>query len=414
MSRGPVEPLAPRPTSQQRFVASGYLCNPCSDVANRKNKVHPSVLLAMTSDLDGSASPATTRSWVPAHVRITQAAADLPHTATIVARCEAAGVQDISVLRGNQLVGMRGGNEREQYARAKATLAVVVAPPSALAPQPIPPSADWRIDLARGCPAHCQYCYLAGSLTGPPVTRVYANLDAVLAGIGTHAGLGSVTSGTAERGHEGTTFELSCYTDPLGIERVTGSLQAAIEQVGAGVFGNRVQLRFTTKFDDVRDLLAVEHRRRTRVRFSVNATSVANRFEGGTARIPARLRALRAMAQAGYPVGLTIAPVMPIDGWQEAYGQLLDEAAAAVDQVPDLDLTAEIITHRFTPACKAVLLGWYPGTRLEMDEDSRSRKRSKFGGIKYVYPRETMAAMRAWFEIELRRRLPAAQLLYWT
>lgn len=150
------------------------------------------------------------------------------------------------------------------------------------------------------------------------------------------------------------------------------------------------------------------------MRFSVNATSVANRFEGGTARIPARLRALRAMAQAGYPVGLTIAPVMPIDGWQEAYGQLLDEAAAAADQVPDLDLTAEIITHRFTPASKEVLLGWYPGTRLEMDEDSRSRKRSKFGGIKYVYPRETMAAMRAWFEIELRRRLPAAQLLYWT
>jgi hypothetical protein len=30
--------------------------------------------------------------------------------------------------------------------------------------QPIPPSADWRLDLAEGCPAHCQYCYLAGSL----------------------------------------------------------------------------------------------------------------------------------------------------------------------------------------------------------------------------------------------------------
>jgi spore photoproduct lyase len=39
---------------------------------------------------------------------------------------------------------------------------------------------------------------------------VYANLDDVLAGIGTHAGRGAVTSGTADRGHEGTTFELSC------------------------------------------------------------------------------------------------------------------------------------------------------------------------------------------------------------
>ena len=347
-------------------------------------------------------------------MRITRAAADLPHTAEIVARCEAAGVQDISVLPGNQLTGMRGPTEREEYARAKATLAVVAAPPSALKPQPIPPSADWRIDLARGCPAHCQYCYLAGSLSGPPVTRVYANLDEVLSGIGTHAGLGHVTSGTAERGSEGTTFELSCYTDPLGIEHVTGSLRAAIERVGAGEFGDGVQLRFTTKFDDVTELLTIQHQRRTRVRFSVNAAAVANRFEGGTARMPARLEALRAMAFAGYPVGLTIAPVMPVDDWQRDYGVLLDDVAAAVALVPELDLTAEIITHRFTPASKDVLLSWYPGTRLEMDENSRSRKRSKFGGVKYVYPRDTMAAMRSWFDTELARRLPQARLLYWT
>ena len=355
-----------------------------------------------------------TRSWTPRHVRISRAAVDFPHTATIVALWRAAGVEDIEVLPGNQLIGLRKGTEREQYARAKATLAVVVAPPSALKPQPIPPSADWRIDLARGCPAHCQYCYLAGSLTGPPVTRVYANLDDVLAGIRTHAGRGNVTSGTAARGHEGTTFEMSCYTDPLGIERVTGSRRAAIAEVGRGSYGEDVQLRSTTKFDDVADFLTIDHRRRTRVRFSVNAPSVAHRFEGGTARMPARLRALRAVAAAGYPVGLTIAPVMPVEGWQLEYGQLLDDAAAAVVGIPGLDLTTEIITHRFTPASKEVLLGWYPGTHLDMEEETRSRKRSKFGGLKYVYPRETMAVMRAWFQTELAQRLPAARMLYWT
>ena len=168
---------------------------------------------------------------------ITAPAAEQPHTAEIVRRCEAAGVTDIQTMPSNRLTGLTGANERETYARAKSTLAVVVAPPSALKPQPIPPSADWRIDLARGCPAHCQYCYLAGSLSGPPVTRVYANLDDVLAGIGTHAGRGTVTSRTVERGHEGTTFELSCYTDPLGMEHLTGSLAAAIGRVGAGEFG---------------------------------------------------------------------------------------------------------------------------------------------------------------------------------
>ncbi len=250
----------------------------------------------------GPFAPAPTKLWVPRHVRITRSAADLPHTAEVVRRCVALGVQDIEVLPGNALTGLRGETEREMYVRAKSTLAVVVAPPSALRPQPIPPSADWRIDLARGCPAHCQYCYLAGSLTGPPVTRVYANLDEVLDGIRAHVGQGRVTSGTAERGAEGTTFEMSCYTDPLALEQLTGSLAAAIGRAGAGEWGTNLQLRLTTKFDDVRQLVGLRHQGRTRVRFSVNAAEVANRFEGGTARVPARLQALRALALAGYPV----------------------------------------------------------------------------------------------------------------
>ena len=62
--------------------------------------------------------------------------------------------------------------------------------------------------------------------------------------------------------------------------------------------------------------------------------------------------------------------------------------------MPDLDLTAELITHRFTPGSKEVLLGWYPRTRLEMDEEVAHRKHGKFGAVKYVYPRELMTELR--------------------
>jgi spore photoproduct lyase len=361
-----------------------------------------------------NAFSAPTRLWTPSRVLITRSASELPHTAEIVRRCEEAGVTEIDVLPGDRLTGLRGETERETYTRAKTTMAVVVAPPSVLKPQPIPPSADWRIDLAKGCPAHCQYCYLAGSLSGPPITRVFANLDDVLAGIGTHAGSGTITSGTEERGHEGTTFELSCYTDPLGIEHVTGSLAEAVRRVGAGEYGDGVSLRFTTKFDDVTELVTLDHRRRTRVRLSVNADDIARRFEGGTARMPARIEALRQLALAGYRVGLTIAPIVPIPGWREQYGRLLSTVADALRGVPDLDLTAEIITHRFTPSSKDVLLSWYPGTKLEMDESARTAKRNKFGGVKYVYPKDTMSDMRTWFVEELESVLPDAQLLYWT
>src|SRR5207244_1753172 len=116
---------------------------------------------------------------------------------------------------------------------AKSTLAVVAASESKRRLQPIPPSADWRFDLAEGCHAHCQYCYLAGSLAGPPVTRVYANVEEILAGLPAYLGQGAITSASPERSGEGTTFETSCYADPLGIEHLTGSLSAAIRYFGA-------------------------------------------------------------------------------------------------------------------------------------------------------------------------------------
>jgi spore photoproduct lyase len=175
-----------------------------------------------------------------------------------------------------------------------------------------------------------------------------------------------------------------------------------------------VQLRFTTKFDAVGPLLGLDHGRRTRVRFSVNAAPVAARFEGGTARLPARLAAMRRVALAGYPVGLTVAPIMPVEGWRERYDELLADAAAALEGVPGLDLTAELITHRFTPGSKDVLLGWYPGTSLEMDEASRSRKTTKFGSLKYVYTPGTMRELRAHLERGIAERLPGARVLYWT
>ena len=358
--------------------------------------------------------PTGSRSWVPKRVLVTRSAHEREHGRTIVARCEAAGVDDIRLLDGDRLPPLGGGDERAAYALAKSTLAVVVAPPSKRTLQPIPPSADWRFDVAVGCPAHCQYCYLAGSLGGPPVTRAYANLEDILGDLDAVVGQGSVTSGTEARGHEGTTFEASCYTDPLGIEAVTGSLSAAITHFGTHDWAGPVQLRATTKYADVGPLLDLPHHGRTRIRLSVNAAAVSRRFEGGTSPVAARLGALRQLALAGYPVGLTIAPIMPVEGWREEYGALLDGARDAVSDLPAVDLTVELITHRFTPKSKDVLLGWYPRTKLEMDEDARRQKRGKYGAVKHVYPTPVMHELRDWFTTALAQRLPQGRVLYWT
>ena len=345
------------------------------------------------------------RLWRPKRVLITRSARDWAHGRAIAERVTALG------LPLTELASDRLDLGEMAYADAKATLAVVVAPPGKLRFQPIAPSADWRVDLAEGCPGHCSYCYLAGSLKGPPVTRAYANLPAILAVLPAFVGRGTVTSRSAARAAEGTTFEASCYTDPLGIEHLTGSLSALIAHFGA--WDADVQLRFTTKFAAVAPLLGLAHGGRTRVRFSLNPAAFA-RFEGGTARVAARLGALRAMAAAGYRCGLTIAPIIAADGWQAAYGGLIGNVAAALADAPDPDLTVELITHRFSAGSKAVLDGWYPGSAFDMGPAGRTEKRTKFGAVKHVYDKATMVELRGWFEGEIARVLPRARVLYFT
>ncbi len=314
-------------------------------------------------------------------------------------------------LKNDRLVGLFSADARAAYREAKATLAVVVASPARRRLQPIPPSADWRFDLAEGCPAHCQYCYLAGSLSGPPLVRAYANLEDVLGELPPALGQGAITSRSVERSQEGTTFECSCYTDPLGIEHLTGTLAETIAFFGR--WDATAQLRFTTKFAAVEPLLGLDHGGRTRVRMSVNAPELL-RFEGGTDGLAARLAALGRLARAGYKVGLTVAPIQPLGDWRAGYRELFAMAASELAAVPDLDLTAELITHRFTPKSKAILDTWYPGSPLDMDEAMRSRKLTKFGSVKHVYPAVQMKEMRAELTAALVDALPRAKVLYWT
>ena len=357
------------------------------------------------------------RLWMPQRVVFTPDALNEPFGQQIYERISALGLP-VEVMKNNRITGLRGADDRETYRIAKNTLAIVNAPPSAFRLQPIPPSADWQMNLAEGCPAHCQYCYLAGSLAGPPVVRAYANLPAMLANTAQYEQ--TSPKGISERRGESTSFEVSCYTDVIGIEHLTGSLAECVRYFGGR---ENAQLRFVTKYNQVEGLLPLDHQNHTRARVSLNAEPIARRLEGGTASVEARLLALRQLALprelggGGYPVGVIIAPIMPIPDWREHYMHLLDRIADALDFGPGIapaNVNVEFISHRFTPGSKDVLQSWYPNTTLDLDETNRAEKRNKFGGTKYVYLPNEMKALKQFFYDEWAVRFPNAPVLYWT
>jgi spore photoproduct lyase len=341
--------------------------------------------------------------WMPKRVLFTADAIKEPFGQKIYERIAKLNLP-VEVLKHNRITGLRGETDRETYKLAKSTLAIVNAPEGAYKLRPIPPSADFQFHLAEGCPAHCQYCYLAGSLSGPPAIRVFANLPSILYNTTRYEQLNKITS-----------FEASCYTDPLSLEHLTGSLSETIQFFGTRSFSH---LRFVTKFDAIDPLLKLDHNDRTQCRISLNAEIVSRRLEGGTPGIDKRIKALRKLALpkeqggGGYPIGVVLAPIMPVPDWKDAYGQLFQLLSQSLNF--PCDLTFELITHRFTPGSKDVLLGWYPNTSLEMDEASRAIKKNKFGGTKFVYRKDMMSSLKDFFEKEIKLKFPQSKILYWT
>ena len=335
--------------------------------------------------------------WLPKQVLVTPAAYDEAWGQQIIERVKSYDIP-VKRLSQNRITQLRGKNEQETYAIAKNTLAIVNAPAGQLKLTPIPPSADWQFHLAQGCPAHCQYCYLAGSLSGVPVVKVYGNLPQILDNLKNY-----------EQESQPTTYEVSCYTDPLGIEHLTGSLAECIRYFGTR---ERAYLRWVSKFDAVEQLLNLPHNGHTRCRVSVNADPISHSLEGGTATVEQRLSGLRKLALAGYPVGIVVAPIMAIANWQDHYTQLFEQ----IEQILNIecDLSFELITHRFTPKSKEVLQTWYPNTKLDLEEANRSQKRNKFGGVKYVYERDVMQELKDFIQTEISTRFPNAKILYWT
>nr|WP_239691595.1 hypothetical protein [Hymenobacter lapidarius] len=106
--------------------------------------------------------------WLPQRVVFTPDALDEEFGQQILARVSAQNLE-VELLKSNRLTGLRQGDDvRATYRTAKNTLAIVKAPAGALRLQPTPPSAHWQLNLAEGCPAHCQYCYLAAASAAHP------------------------------------------------------------------------------------------------------------------------------------------------------------------------------------------------------------------------------------------------------
>ena len=73
----------------------------------------------------------------------------------------------------------------------------------------------------------------------------------------------------------------------------------------------------------VDEILPLKHNGKIIIRISVNPEEIINKVEFGTSRLKERIQAINKLAEAGYKIGILIAPVILVDNWQKLYTELI-------------------------------------------------------------------------------------------
>ena len=163
-----------------------------------------------------------------------------------------------------------------------------------------------------GCIAMCMYCYLVCNYNKCAYLRLFVNREYMLDKI----------KKTASKADENLVFEIGSNSDLILENTITGNLEWTIEN-----FKNQSKgmLTFPTKFDMVEPILGLNHNKKIIVRMSVNPEEIITKIEFGTSKLKGRIEAINKLVDAGYIVGILIAPIILVDNWKILYDDLLKQ-----------------------------------------------------------------------------------------
>ena len=284
------------------------------------------------------------------------------------------------------------------YRQGKRTLVVGVK--KGMKFQSCKPSANWQLPLYSGCMGQCQYCYLNTNLGDKPYIKVNVNIDDIL---------NQAQHYINERLPLKTVFEGSATSDPLPLEPYTNSLKRTIQFFANNPNGS---FRFVSKYSDVDTLLDIDHKGKTEIRFTLNTQKVIDSYENATAAIKLRLGAAKKVAEAEYPLGFIIAPVFIYEGYKEDYKELLLNLKETLPENLKHTLTFEVISHRYTTRAKNIITQVFPNTTLPMNDEERKYKYGQFGYGKYIYDKDTLDDMKAFFKETISNIFPGGFIKY--
>ena len=246
-----------------------------------------------------------------------------------------------------------------------------------------------------GCTAMCMYCYLVCNYNKCAYLRLFVNREEMLDKI----------IKTSLNSEKELTFEIGSNSDLILENTITNNLVWTIENFANTQKG---KLTFPTKFDMVDDILNLNHKGKIVVRISVNPEEIINKVEFGTSRLKGRIEAINKLAEADYPIGILIAPVILVDNWKELYSDLIKYLYENLNNKAKKSAFFEIIFMTYSYVHRAINTEAFPSAIDLYDKQLMTGR----GRGKYMYKNYIREEGEIFLREEMKKYFPNNEIMY--
>ena len=248
-----------------------------------------------------------------------------------------------------------------------------------------------------GCIAMCMYCYLVCNYNKCAYLRLFVNREEMLNKI----------IKIANESEKELTFEIGSNSDLVLENTITGNLKWTIEKFAQNGKG---YLTFPTKFHMIEDLLSLKHRGRTIIRMSVNPQEIIQKVEFGTSSLDKRIEAINRLKEAGYPVGILIAPVVLVENWKALYRKLIIYLKENLSEAVKQDVFFEVILMTYGYIHRKINEEAFPNAINLYNEDLMTGR----GKGKYTYKQEERKKAEQYIRNLLQTYFPQNKIIYFS
>lgn len=246
-----------------------------------------------------------------------------------------------------------------------------------------------------GCTAACMYCYLVCNYNKCAYLRLFVNREAMLDKI----------IKTAKKSEKELTFEIGSNSDLILENTITNNLVWTIENFQSS---GRGKLTFPTKFDMVDSILPLNHQGRVVIRMSVNPEEIINKVEFGTSRLEGRIQAINKLKEAGYQIGILIAPVILVENWKELYLRLIQRLEKELSKKVKNEVFFEIIFMTYSYIHTKINEEAFPNSISLYDKEIMTGR----GRGKYWYKKEVRSEAEVFLREQMKKYFPNNKIEY--